>query len=50
MPLTRGNSPPRTTYWLLPVTVQAAWVWPVKVPMRQSGNQLTIDGLGVPSS
>ena len=24
-PLTFGNSPPITTYWLLPVMVQAAW-------------------------
>src|SRR5215207_7672708 len=47
--LTRGNSPPITTYWALPLTLQAAWFWPVNVPGVKSGNQLYIVGLGVPS-
>ena len=29
MLFTLGNSPPSTTYSLVPVTLQAAWVWPV---------------------
>ena len=47
-PFTRGNSPPMTTYWLLPSTVQAAWAWPVNVPMAIVGSQCNCRARGRP--
>ena len=48
-PLTRGNSPPMTTYSDVPVTCQPACADPLTVPTDMVGNQWTYDGLGVPA-
>src|SRR5688572_16317006 len=46
--LTRGNSPPRTTYSLFAATLQAAWLWPLNVPTVRVGSQCRSCGAGRP--